>query len=247
MIGFLRGRIIVKTPDALILEAGGVGYEVTVPASSLIALPVEGEAASLHIHTHVREDALRLFGFASMFDRKVFEALIGVSSVGPKLALSLLGPLDGVELCHAIANNQLAALTRIPGVGAKTAERLILELKAKVTKLLAVQDEYGTTPPLASLFEEPGGLGNQSATMAGLKPSPTLSRKDVAKLDRKLAGRRVLEDLQSALSNLGYKDKQVAEVMGALEARVKAGEDVSLEGALRDALKSLTGHVFSQG
>ena len=239
MIGFLRGILLEKTPDSLIIDAGGVGYELTVPASSICALPPEGAQASLYIHTHVREDAIRLFGFATLFDRKVFEALLSVSSVGPKLAVTLLGPVDGLELCHALVNSQIALLVSIPGVGAKTAERLILELKTKAQKLIAVQNLYGAEKR-ATLFPVP-----EDSIPAGT--TSTLRKADFAKLDKKLAQRRILEDLRSALGNLGYKDKQIAEVVSPYEARVQNGEDLTLEMALREALKKLSGHVLLNG
>ena len=130
MIGYLRGRLTEKTPDSVIVDVNGVGYEVSVPLSNICILPLVGHESALFIHTHVREDSIRLFGFASLLDRKVFETLIGVTGVGPKLALQLLGPLSGQDLCEAISAGRLAVLTSIPGVGAKTAERLVLELKS---------------------------------------------------------------------------------------------------------------------
>jgi Holliday junction DNA helicase RuvA subunit len=154
MIGFLRGVLIEKTPDALLLDAGGVGYEVVVPASSLCALPPEGSPAQLYIHTHVREEAIRLFGFASLFDRKVFEALLSVTNVGPRLAVALLGPLDGVELCETVVEGRVALLVSIPGVGAKTAERLILELKPKFAKLLHLRALYSGAKAVG--WDDPG-------------------------------------------------------------------------------------------
>ena len=239
MIGFLRGILLEKTPESVIIDAGGVGYEVTVPASGICALPPEGALASLYIHTHVREDAIRLFGFATLFDRKVFEALLLVSSVGPKLAVTLLGPVDGLELCHALVNGQTGLLVSIPGVGGKTAERLILELKTKAQKLISMQSLYGAEKR-ATLFPVP-----EDTLPAGT--SSTLRKAEVVKLDKKLAQRRVLEDLRSALGNLGYKDKQIAEVVLPFEARVQNGEEVTLETALRDSLKKLSGHVLLNG
>ena len=106
-----------------------VAYEVEVPASSLCLLPPLNQEAELYIITHVREDALRLFGFANYFDKLIFDSLIQVSGIGPKAALALLGVVDGFELCDMIINNQVVRLTSIPGIGAKTAERLVLELK----------------------------------------------------------------------------------------------------------------------
>ena len=134
MIGYLKGILFEKKPDHILLLVGGVGYEIEVPASSLCSLPELNKEVSLYIITHVREDALRLFGFISYFDKLVFDALIQVSGIGPKAALALLGVVDGFELSDLIIQNQVVRLTSIPGIGAKTAERLVLELKTKLQK-----------------------------------------------------------------------------------------------------------------
>jgi Holliday junction DNA helicase RuvA len=233
MIGFLYGVLLEKTPDSVILDVGGVGYEIVVPVSSICALAPRGEKASLFIHTHVREDAIKLFGFASLFDRKVFESLLSVNSVGPKVALSLLGPLDGIELCHVVQENNLAALTTVPGVGARTAERLVLELKPKLSKLMARQGEYSAT---ASKPNE----GQKQKDM----PQPTLFS-HVSKSDARSESLRVMDDLRTALQNMGYKDKQVGDALAPYEQRWKNGEEIVLESSLREILRKLSGHVFA--
>ena len=136
MIGHLRGTILEKHPNELILEAAGVGYEVQIPISTYTTLPDTGASVALRIHTHVREDALILFGFATALERTVFEKLISVSGIGPKLAIAVLSGLPTPDLITAIRTGDLARLVRIPGVGKKTAERIVLELK---DKLLAVE------------------------------------------------------------------------------------------------------------
>lgn len=266
MIGFLRGVLIEKTPDALLLDVGGVGYEITVPASSLCALPPEGHSAHLYIHTHVREDALRLFGFATLFDRKVFEALLSVNSVGPKLAVALLGPLEGVELCEALVSASLPVLVSIPGVGAKTAERLILELKPKCTKLLALRPLYekgarsagaqaalptagGTSQGWHGASEEPAStlFADETSVVDGASSKGnTKAHVDARALEARLQSRRAVEDLRSALENIGYKEKQIEGVLKEFEGKWKAGETVVLEVALRDALRKLSGHLFKE-
>jgi len=132
MIGHLRGTILEKTPNRVVVEAGGVGYEVLIPISTFTALPNEGSAAALRIFTHVREDALALFGFATPEEKNVFERLISVSGIGPKLGLQVLSGLPTLELVAAIRAGDVARLVRIPGVGKKTAERIVLELKDKI-------------------------------------------------------------------------------------------------------------------
>lgn len=136
MIGHLRGTILEKHPNELIIEAAGVGYEVQIPISTYTTLPDTGTSVALRIHTHVREDALILFGFSTALERTVFERLISVSGIGPKLAITVLSGLPTADLITAIRTGDLVRLVRIPGVGKKTAERIVLELK---DKLLAVE------------------------------------------------------------------------------------------------------------
>ncbi len=132
MIAHLRGTLLEKHPNQLIVEVGGVGYDVMIPVSAYSSLPETGSEVRLHIHTHVREDALVLFGFVSPADKALFEKLITVSGIGPKLAITALGGLTAPDLAAAIKSGTLEQLTRIPGVGKKTAERMILELRDKL-------------------------------------------------------------------------------------------------------------------
>ncbi len=134
MIGRLVGRIVEESADgSLVLDVSGVGYEVTVPLGTVgRATPDAEGAVTLFVHTHVREDALLLYGFATRDDRAVFRQLIGVSNIGPKIALSILGALPVAELAGAVARGETAKLTKVPGVGKKTAERIVLELKDKL-------------------------------------------------------------------------------------------------------------------
>lgn len=135
MIAHLRGRLLSKTPQAAVVEASGVGYEVAISIPTFTALPAEGNEVSLLIHTHVREDALALFGFMSKTEKRLFEKLLGISGIGPKLALTVLSGLPPERLVAAIHSQDHATLTRIPGVGKKTAERIVLELKDKLDEL----------------------------------------------------------------------------------------------------------------
>ncbi|HEX3684763.1 MAG TPA: Holliday junction branch migration protein RuvA [Bryobacteraceae bacterium] len=137
MIGHLRGTILEKHPNEVIVDAAGVGYEVQIPISTYTSLPDAGAAVSLRIYTHVREDALLLFGFATPEEKLVFERLISVSGIGPGLAIKVLSGLATRDLVTAIRNGDVAQLVRIPGVGKKTAERIVLELKEKLTAVEA--------------------------------------------------------------------------------------------------------------
>jgi holliday junction DNA helicase RuvA len=152
MIGHLRGTILEKHPNQVIVESAGVGYDVQIPISTYTALAEPGASAALRIYTHVREDALLLFGFATPEEKALFERLISVSGIGPKLAITVLSGLPTADLVAAIRNSDVGHLVRIPGVGKKTAERMVLELKDK----LAGIDTAGKTataagPPLNAL------------------------------------------------------------------------------------------------
>lgn len=132
MIAHLRGALLEKTPNSAIIEVGGVGYEVAISVSTFTHLPDPGAEVRLRIHTHVREDALALFGFLTADEKSLFEKLIAVSGIGPKLAMAVLSGIDAGELVTAIRSSQTDRLVRIPGVGKKTAERIVLELRDKL-------------------------------------------------------------------------------------------------------------------
>ena len=151
MIAFLRGTLLEKHPNQIIVETGGVGYDVLIPVSTFSALPDTGSEVRLRIHTHVREDALSLFGFVSPEEKTIFEKLISVSGIGPKLAVTVLSGLATAALISAIRNSDVAQLVRIPGVGKKTAERIVLELKDKLEGLAPAGAPGTVEKPAASL------------------------------------------------------------------------------------------------
>ena len=132
MIALLRGLLIEKHPNQAIVETGGVGYDVTIPVSTFTRLPDTGVEVWLRIHTHVREDALSLYGFFTQDEKALFEKLIGVSGIGPKLAVTILSGLAAPDLINAIRRGEVDKLVRIPGIGKKTAERMVLELRDKM-------------------------------------------------------------------------------------------------------------------
>jgi len=135
MIAFLRGKLLEKHPNQVVVDIGGVGYDVMVPVSTFSSLPETGAEVRLHIHTHVREDALALFGFLTPDEKALFERLITVSGIGPRLAVSILSGLATPELVAAIRGGLVEQLVRIPGVGKKTAERMVVELRDKLDAL----------------------------------------------------------------------------------------------------------------
>lgn len=135
MIAFLTGRLAFKAPTHLTLDVQGVGYEVHIPLSTYYALPNLDEVTALNIHTHLREDAIQLFGFLSQSEKESFLLLTSVSGIGPKLALSVLSSLPITDLVHAIQNEDVEKLATVPGIGKKSAGRIVLELKDKVGKI----------------------------------------------------------------------------------------------------------------
>jgi len=190
MIGRLTGILAEKQPPQVLLDVGGVGYEIDVPMSSFYHLPAVGERVSLVTHFVVREDAQQLFGFLTLKERAVFRELIRISGVGPKMALAVLSGMNADELAQCVALQDAARLTRVPGIGKKTAERLLLELKGKLADAL------------------PGAAGT---SVAG----------------------GIAADALNALLALGYAEKE------ALPALKQLPQDLSLEEAIRQALKSL--------
>jgi Holliday junction DNA helicase RuvA len=141
MIGRLRGRIADKQPNKLIVDVQGVGYEVHVPLSTFYDAGDEGADIALRVYTHIREDALQLYGFLTELERQLFERLIGISGIGPKLAIAVLSGMDPRDLLVSVQRGDVARLTSIPGVGKKTSERIVLELKDRLGQI------PGSAPP----------------------------------------------------------------------------------------------------
>ncbi|MGD0586487.1 MAG: Holliday junction branch migration protein RuvA [Oryzomonas sp.] len=197
MIALLTGVIAHKSPDHIILDVHGVGYRVLIPFSTYYDLPGEGGAASLHIHTSVREDAIQLYGFRTRLEKSFFQLLISVSGIGPKMARDILSNIQPGPLAQALSQGDVNKLSAIPGIGRKTAERLVLELKDKAGKL-----------DLASL--------------------PAVEA-------REIPTESVMDDVVSALLNLGYKEPQVRKALAGIDAAGGA----TVEELLKQALKIL--------
>jgi Holliday junction DNA helicase RuvA len=200
MIALLTGQIAYKSPDHVILDVHGVGYRVMIPFSTYYELPEEG-GVTLHIHTSVREDAIQLYGFRTRSEKSFFQLLIAVSGIGPKLARDILSNIQPPQLAAALMQGDLHKLSAIPGIGKKTAERLVLELKEKVGKL---------------------DTGGPSAVEA---------------VGRTLPESGILNDVASALINLGYKDLQVRKVLAELNCSGTAGVEEVLKQALKILMK----------
>lgn len=197
MIALLTGVIAHKSPDHIILDVHGVGYRVLIPFSTYYDLPEEGGAASLHIHTSVREDAIQLYGFRTRLEKSFFQLLITVSGIGPKMARDILSNIQPGPLAQALVQGDVHKLSAIPGIGKKTAERLALELKDKV-----------------------GKLDIASAPVSEAREIPTED---------------VMDDVVSALLNLGYKEPQVRKALAGIDAAGGA----TVEDLLKQALKIL--------
>ncbi|MCW5982172.1 MAG: Holliday junction branch migration protein RuvA [Bryobacteraceae bacterium] len=156
MIAHLRGRLLEKHPNQAIVDVGGVGYDVMVPVSTFSALPAAGAEVRLHIHTHVREDALALYGFLTSQEKALFEKLLTVGGIGPRLAIVVLSGLPAPDLVAAIRGGSIEFLVRIPGVGKKTAERMVVELRDKLDGLAASagQAPQAPAPALSSIEQD---------------------------------------------------------------------------------------------
>ena len=146
MIAHLRGTLLSKRPNQAVVEVGGVGYDVTISVPAFTELPAAGKEVALHIHTHVREDVIALYGFLQLAEKHLFEKLITVSGIGPKLAITILSGMEAGGMAKAIRGNDVARLTQIPGIGKKTAERMVLELRDKLPAREAEPSEAVAAP-----------------------------------------------------------------------------------------------------
>jgi Holliday junction DNA helicase RuvA len=190
MIAHLRGKLLAKHPNQAIVETGGVGYDVTISVPTFSDLPTPGAEVALHIHTHVREDAIALFGFLRAEEKRLFEKLISVSGIGPKLAITILSGMAARDMVGAIRANDTARLTRIPGIGKKTAERMVLELRDKL-------DGFGATPAVAAAtpLEE-----DVLSALVNLGYQRAAAERALATVPRKEAGFDIM--FREALANL---------------------------------------------
>ena len=154
MIAHLRGQILYKIPNYVVIDCGGVGYELAISVATYTELRDVGAEASLHVHTHVREDALQLFGFHEVTEKLLFEKLLTISGIGPKLAITVLSGISAERLVGAIRGGDHATLTKIPGIGKKTAERVVLELKDKLDDMAGYSPAADAKPSLGAVAED---------------------------------------------------------------------------------------------
>jgi Holliday junction DNA helicase RuvA len=202
MIASLRGTLLENGPDGIVIEAGGVGYKVTVTVAAQRALPNVGETAFLRIHCHASQDnPLQLYGFVDAEERRLFETLLTVQGIGPKVALTMLSCLPIPDLVRAISTENLATLTTIRGVGKKTAERLVVELRDKITQVSgAEQSGEALTAPKSGMYS--GTLGDVHGALIALGYKPAEFETILGKLD---ATSSVSDLIKQALSRLRRK------------------------------------------
>lgn len=221
MIEHLSGTVLRRTPTTLIIDVNGVGYGVEMPLSALCEAPPNGQRVTVWIDTYVREDALRLFGFMSFEDRQAFIMLRSVSGIGPKIALAILSTFDASSLRQVILQNKATLLESVPGIGGRTAEKIVLELRSKIERLGLT----GTLPKA----RKAGATGNTSIQDVD----------NVDGLTEDTVSESVLADVRSALENLGYKDKEINPVISEILRNPEAGKQDGFQVVLKSALKSL--------
>ncbi|GAB2690560.1 Holliday junction branch migration protein RuvA [Aliiglaciecola sp. 3_MG-2023] len=204
MIGLIRGQLLEKQPPEILIEAGGIGYEVQLPMTSFYQLPEIGQEATVYIHFVVREDAQLLFGFADKSERALFRELIKVNGVGPKLALTILSGMSASQFIQCVSHDDFTGLVKLPGVGKKTAERLVVEMRDRLKKL-----------------EEQGEGKHHLPPMQVESPQDTLVKPTDVK-----------EDALSAMVALGYKPAQAAKTINSVYHQGISSEELIRE-ALR--------------
>lgn len=199
MIAFLTGTILEKTPSALIVEVHGIGYQIFIPLNTFYRLPEVKESVSLHIYTHVREDALQLYGFLSPLEKELFLLLLGISGVGPKVALGILSGMELTELVQALRDGNVDRLRAIPGVGPKTAGRLVLELREKVNAL----SPAGLQTPVSAGSESDKTKEDALSALVNLGYHRTEAKRTVDKIVEETADSESVEGLiKKALKKL---------------------------------------------
>ena len=201
MIGLLRGRLLEKRPNQVILDVGGVGYLVAVPLSTFAALGELHAEVTLLIHTHVREDSLSLYGFLSAREKHLFELLLGASGVGPSLALKILSGMNVEELVPAIRTGDLVRLTKIPGVGRKTAERMVVELKDRLDVVAAEVERPAAASPA-------GAEADVKSALVNLGYEERAAESAVAEAKREAGAASFEKLLRVTLTNLSATQKR---------------------------------------
>jgi Holliday junction DNA helicase RuvA len=200
MIAYLEGRLRRKSPSLVVVQAGGVGYKLFIPVSTYYELPEEGAEVALHVHTHVREDALALYGFSSATEERLFQRLIAVNGVGPALALKVMSGLEPKALVDAIRSADLRRLGSIPGVGKKTAERLVVELRDKMAEIAPTGPEEASKAPLGRLESLRDDLLSALANLGFPRPAAEKSVESVLRENSDVSFEGALKQVLRTLS-----------------------------------------------
>lgn len=202
MIAQLTGKLTQKLPNIIIIDVGGVGYEVTIPVSTFYELGDPGSSVSLKIHTNVREDSIQLFGFWTIREKELFLRLTSVSGIGPKLAITMLSGMQATELIAAIRSNDLVRLTAIPGVGKKTAERVVVELRDKLATIPVDESEAGVAVSQAAGFGEEAIRNDTVEALMALGYPKAVAEKAVSAAMREDGDRSIEAILKRSLKRL---------------------------------------------
>jgi Holliday junction DNA helicase RuvA len=218
LIERIRGEYAANVANGIVVDVQGVGYGVELPLSTLCSLPPIGSQITLWTYTYVREDAMRLFGFSRYEDRLAFEIMLGLSGVGPKVALAILSTLSVSAIRHAITSSQPQILEQVPGVGKRLAEKILVELRPKLLKLQSVQD--------LGLQDEPTRLDAKDFASFDEEDQGVVDRRDV-----------VFDDVRSALENLGFKDKLIQPLLKTLRGQYAPEQE--FQDVMREALRLL--------
>jgi holliday junction DNA helicase RuvA len=200
LIAYLEGRLTRKSPSQILVLVGGVGYKLFIPVSTYYELPEEGSEVKLHVHTHVREDVLALYGFASPTEERLFQRLIAVNGVGPALALKVMSGLEPASLVEAIRSSDLRRLGSIPGVGRKTAERLVVELRDKMAELGVRIGEEASRIPLGRVESLRDDLLSALANLGFPRPSSEKSVEAVVREEPEISFEAALKKVLRKLS-----------------------------------------------
>jgi Holliday junction DNA helicase RuvA len=191
MIAHIQGSLYFKSPEHLIIDVDGIGYQVHVPLTTFYELPDVGNTVALHIHTHVREDALQLYGFQAQEEKALFIRLMGVAGIGPRLAVNILSGISPAELAESLLQGDLARLISIPGVGRKTAERIMVEMRDKVSTLVPGHD---VTVPLKTAAEE-AMIEDALSALLNLGYKKGMAQRAIENARKRLEGEVTLENL----------------------------------------------------
>ena len=233
MIEHLSGKVLARLPNMLVIDVNGVGYGVEMPLSSLCDAPLVGQDIAVWIETYVREDALKLYGFNTFEDRQAFSMLRSVSGIGPKIALAVLSTLDARALRQTVLLNKVEVMESVPGIGRRTAEKMMLELKPKMEKLSFASPSLNDKSQSINASVRVGAKA--ISAFDELESLDQQNQSDI--LDRHFF------DLRSALENLGYKEREITPVISQVRSEFKSSNTADFSVILKTALRTLRASI----